>query len=168
MSPQLPLTIFKAVSSAVEQRVTRTGDKRFGGLKISVKVTRYSSLRCVWNISYCQLKVPDSCCKTISRFCGVRDHPSNIYYTGCAHKLSSMASKHLLLIGSIALVICLVEACGVILSLTLVRKLTHLGDWIFDIIWSFTREVPTKNLLLVLSQFLRLFLRKAEMETKNC
>jgi len=73
-------------------------------------------------------KVPDSCCKTISRFCGVRDHPSNIYYTGCAHKLSSMASKHLLLIGSIALVICLVEACGVILSLTLVRKLTHLGD----------------------------------------
>lgn len=73
-------------------------------------------------------KVPDSCCKSVSRFCGVRDHPSNIYYTGCAHKLSRMASDHLLLIGSIALVICAVEACGVVLSATLVRKLSKLDD----------------------------------------
>jgi len=73
-------------------------------------------------------KVPDSCCKTVSRHCGVRDHPSNIYYTGCAHKLSRMASDHLLLIGTIALVICAVEACGVVLSATLVRKLSKLDD----------------------------------------
>jgi len=73
-------------------------------------------------------KVPDSCCKTVSRFCGVRDHPSNIYYTGCAHKLSRMASDHLLLIGSIALVICAVEACGVVLSARLVMKLNNLED----------------------------------------
>jgi len=73
-------------------------------------------------------KVPDSCCKSVSRFCGVRDHPSNIYYTGCAHKLSSMAGDHLLLIGTIALVICAVEACGVGLSATLVRRLNRLED----------------------------------------
>ena len=73
-------------------------------------------------------QVPDSCCKSVSRFCGVRDHPSNIYYTGCAHKLSIMASDHLLLIGTIALVICAVEACGVVLSATLVRKLNKLED----------------------------------------
>ena len=73
-------------------------------------------------------QVPDSCCKSVSRFCGVRDHPSNIYYTGCAHKLSRMASDHLLLIGTIALVICAVEACGVVLSATLVRKLSKLDD----------------------------------------
>lgn len=24
-------------------------------------------------------KVPDSCCKTITNMCGIRDHPSNIY-----------------------------------------------------------------------------------------
>ena len=30
--------------------------------------------------------VPDSCCKTQSPGCGGRDHPSNIPYTGCAHR----------------------------------------------------------------------------------
>jgi len=73
-------------------------------------------------------KVPDSCCKSVSRLCGVRDHPSNIYYTGCAHKLSRMAGDHLLLIGTIALVICVVEVCGVVLSATLVRRLNRLED----------------------------------------
>merc|ERR1711874_875019 len=73
-------------------------------------------------------KVPDSCCKTVSGLCGVRDHPSNIYYPGCAHKLSRLVGDHLLLIGSIALVICLVESAGVILSVKLVRKLRTVGD----------------------------------------
>ena len=73
-------------------------------------------------------KVPDSCCKTLSVMCGVRDHPSNIFYTGCAYKLSQLVGDHLLLIGSIALVICLVEVAGVILSVKLVRKLSSVGD----------------------------------------
>ena len=60
--------------------------------------------------------------------CGVRDHPSNIYYTGCAHKLSQLVGDHLLLIGSVAIVICLVESAGVFLSVKLVRKLNTVGD----------------------------------------
>jgi hypothetical protein len=44
-------------------------------------------------------RVPDSCCKTVSRACGVRDHPSNIYYTGCSHSLASMFAAHLFLLG---------------------------------------------------------------------
>jgi len=72
--------------------------------------------------------VPDSCCKTESVMCGARDHPSNIYYTGCADKLSQLVGDHLLLIGSIALVICLAELAGVVLSVKLVRKLSSVGD----------------------------------------
>ena len=73
-------------------------------------------------------EVPDSCCKTQSVMCGVRNHPSNIFYTGCAYKLSQLVGDHLLLIGSIALVICLVELAGVVLSVRLVRKLSSVGD----------------------------------------
>lgn len=40
-------------------------------------------------------KVPDSCCKTEGSGCGMRDHPSNIYYTGCIHKLSDTVRNHL-------------------------------------------------------------------------
>jgi hypothetical protein len=39
------------------------------------------------------LKVPDSCCKTVTPRCGKSDHPSNIHYT-----VSSFSSLHLLLI----------------------------------------------------------------------
>jgi len=73
-------------------------------------------------------KVPDSCCKSISRMCGVRDHPSNVYYTGCAHKLSQLVGEHLVLIGSIAIVICAVESIGVFLSVKLVQTLKSVGD----------------------------------------
>lgn len=73
-------------------------------------------------------QVPDSCCKTVSAQCGVRDHPSNVYYTGCAHKLSRLAREHLLLIGSIAIVICLVQILGVFLAVKLVSKLKTVGD----------------------------------------
>jgi hypothetical protein len=45
-------------------------------------------------------RVPDSCCKTVSRACGVRDHPSNIYYTGCSHSLAIMLARHLFLLGT--------------------------------------------------------------------
>ena len=53
-------------------------------------------------VEHQELKVPDSCCKTVklnvflhpvifsifqvSKDCGWRDHPSNIHYTGCIHR----------------------------------------------------------------------------------
>ena len=36
-----------------------------------------------WRSRQNMLKVPDSCCKSISLGCGKRDHPSNIAYAGC-------------------------------------------------------------------------------------
>lgn len=74
-------------------------------------------------------KVPDSCCKTISLGCGgFSDSPSNVYYTGCAHKLSQLLGDHLILIGSIAIVVCVVECVGVLLAIKLSNKLKTVGD----------------------------------------
>ena len=39
-----------------------------------------------WALASPSSLVPDSCCKTQSPGCGERDHPSNIPYTGCAHR----------------------------------------------------------------------------------
>ena len=39
-----------------------------------------------WMMNNTAMAVPDSCCKTYSPGCGVRDHPSNIPYTGCYHR----------------------------------------------------------------------------------
>ena len=39
-----------------------------------------------WALARSGSLVPDSCCKTRSPGCGQRDHPSNIPYTGCAHR----------------------------------------------------------------------------------
>jgi len=72
-------------------------------------------------------KVPDSCCKTVTPSCGVRDHPSNIYYTGCADQIANILGGHLLLIGSVAVGICVVELLGIGLSTVLVEKLRRMG-----------------------------------------
>eukprot|EP00088_Acartia_fossae_P007715 TRINITY_DN13615_c0_g1_i1.p1 TRINITY_DN13615_c0_g1~~TRINITY_DN13615_c0_g1_i1.p1 ORF type:complete len:274 (+),score=26.02 TRINITY_DN13615_c0_g1_i1:37-822(+) len=64
-------------------------------------------------------KVPDSCCKTVSVNCGVRDHPSNIYYTGCGDALFVVASSHLILLGSLATIVAVIQIVGLILSLKL-------------------------------------------------
>ncbi|CAJ0935158.1 unnamed protein product, partial [Mesorhabditis belari] len=38
--------------------------------------------------------VPDTCCKTVKRSCGLNDHPSNIYYTGCENYLQESVKQH--------------------------------------------------------------------------
>ncbi|XP_023332388.1 CD151 antigen [Eurytemora carolleeae] len=73
-------------------------------------------------------QVPDSCCKTVSRLCGVRDHPSNIYYTGCGESLGSLASTHLLLLGSVALTVALIQIFGVVFSCKLGKTMKNLED----------------------------------------
>jgi len=73
-------------------------------------------------------KVPDSCCKSVSRFCGVRDHPSNIYYTGCGETLAILAARHLLLLGTMATAIALLQILGLVLSCKVGRTMKELED----------------------------------------
>ena len=73
-------------------------------------IQTFTNAKMITNISmqveHQELKVPDSCCKTVnlnvfssfsfcnlfgaifkvSKDCGWRDHPSNIHYTGCIHR----------------------------------------------------------------------------------
>ncbi|KAM8938981.1 CD151 antigen isoform 2-T2 [Pelodytes ibericus] len=69
--------------------------------------------------------VPDSCCKTVTNSCGVRDHPSNIYRVegGCITKLESFIRSHLLIIGAVGLGIASVQLFGMIFTCCLYRSL---------------------------------------------
>jgi hypothetical protein len=69
------------------------------------------------------LKVPDSCCKTLTPHCGKSDHPSNIHYTGCRHRLADEIRDHLLILGSVGLGICVLQIFGMIFSCCLYIKL---------------------------------------------
>ncbi|KAM8893211.1 CD151 antigen [Spinachia spinachia] len=49
--------------------------------------------------------VPDSCCKSPSDLCGLRDHPSNIYKVegGCIMKLEEFILSQLYIIGAVGI-----------------------------------------------------------------
>jgi len=84
-----------------------------------------------WNLpSRRNNKVPDSCCISPGRYCGVRSHPSNIRYTGCTDRIQRIAGDHLIIVGAVALGIALVQIVGTILACFLhckLRDLTHYG-----------------------------------------
>ncbi|KAG7156996.1 CD151 antigen-like [Homarus americanus] len=72
--------------------------------------------------------VPDSCCKTPSPYCGVRDHPSNIWYNGCIHQFEDELGRHLLILGAVGCGICLIQVFGMILSCCLYIKLKDIDE----------------------------------------
>lgn len=80
--------------------------------------TSYSDWReSTWfEMSFQDRPVPDSCCKTVTMGCGARDHPSNIWYTGCVHGLAAYLGKHLLLLGALGCGLCLLQVLGVTLA----------------------------------------------------
>ncbi|XP_055854003.1 CD151 antigen-like [Episyrphus balteatus] len=72
--------------------------------------------------------VPDSCCVTLMDNCGLRDHPSNIPYTGCIYQFSDEMRRHLIILGAVGLGICLIHIIGMILSCCLYVKLKDPDD----------------------------------------
>ncbi|XP_069675395.1 CD151 antigen-like [Periplaneta americana] len=74
------------------------------------------------------LKVPDSCCKTVTDLCGKSDHPSNIHYTGCRHRLSTEIRDHLIILSAVGLGICVLQIFGMIFSCCLYIKLKDVYD----------------------------------------
>ncbi|XP_017270254.1 tetraspanin-11 isoform X2 [Kryptolebias marmoratus] len=69
--------------------------------------------------------VPDSCCKTVTPICGVRDHPSNIYKVegGCITKLEQFLADHLLIIGAVGIGVACLQICGMIFTCCLYRRI---------------------------------------------
>ncbi|CAG7723418.1 unnamed protein product [Allacma fusca] len=70
-------------------------------------------------------EVPDSCCKTESPECGIRNHPSNIYYSGCLRKLSTTIKDHLGYLTIAGLGLCILQIIGIIFSTCLYIKLKN-------------------------------------------
>ncbi|XP_063960744.1 CD151 antigen-like [Lytechinus pictus] len=69
--------------------------------------------------------VPESCCKTISPYCSIRTHPSNIYQQGCVVGLSLIVEDHLIIIGAVSLAIAGAEIMGLIFSMCLYCHLRY-------------------------------------------
>ncbi|CAL8318422.1 unnamed protein product [Lota lota] len=69
--------------------------------------------------------VPDSCCKTITPLCGLRDHPSNIYKVegGCITKLEQFLADHLLVIGAVGIGVACLQICGMVFTCCLYRRI---------------------------------------------
>lgn len=68
-------------------------------------------------------KVPDSCCKTVTEYCGFRDHPSNINMEGCIRFIVEKVQANFWIIFIAALGICAFHAIGIILGIILFLKL---------------------------------------------
>ncbi|ESN92044.1 hypothetical protein HELRODRAFT_194424 [Helobdella robusta] len=70
-----------------------------------------------------EMFVPDSCCISDTLNCGLRIHPSNIHYDGCAKPLDKTIQQQLtaICLGSFGL--CCVELFGIILSCCLMKKI---------------------------------------------
>ncbi|XP_056639066.1 CD151 antigen-like [Diorhabda carinulata] len=68
-------------------------------------------------------KVPDSCCKTITEGCGLRDHPSNINLEGCINFIVEKIRINFWLIFLAALGICVFHLIGVIIGIVLFIQL---------------------------------------------
>lgn len=68
--------------------------------------------------------VPESCCKTRNApDCGVRRHPSNIYYDGCVPKLEETIKEQLTLLAALASGLSAVEVFGLVFSCCLYVRL---------------------------------------------
>ncbi|KAG4071864.1 hypothetical protein HA402_006025 [Bradysia odoriphaga] len=67
--------------------------------------------------------VPDSCCISMREKCGLRDHPSNIPYTGCIYKFSDELRDHLNIVAAVGSGICVVKIFGMIIAIVLYIKL---------------------------------------------
>lgn len=65
--------------------------------------------------------VPDSCCKTVSKYCGKRHHPSNVYHEGCLTKLHKFFVNHIYLLGGIIIGLSIFQVIGIGMSIALLR-----------------------------------------------
>ncbi|KAM4573778.1 CD151 antigen isoform 3-T4 [Odontesthes bonariensis] len=69
--------------------------------------------------------VPDSCCKTPSELCGLRDHPSNIYKVegGCIMKLEEFIRSQLYILGAVGIGVAFLQLVGMMFTCCLYRNL---------------------------------------------
>lgn len=74
--------------------------------------------------------VPDACCRSRTRDCGLRKHPSNVYEKGCGKKIERLMADELSLLSSIAFGMSCLQVLTVIFSsclyILLLKRPTYL------------------------------------------
>lgn len=81
-----------------------------------------------WHEHDPRLLVPDSCCKTRTQRCGTRDHPSNIYYTGCIHHFTNHIRDQLIILAAVGVGMSVIPIFGFLFSCVLYVKIKHVID----------------------------------------
>ncbi|CAF4854356.1 unnamed protein product [Pieris macdunnoughi] len=81
-----------------------------------------------WHEHDPRLLVPDSCCKTVTTRCGMRDHPSNIYYHGCVHEFTKHIRDQLVILAAVGVGMSVIPIFGFFFSCVLYVKIKHVID----------------------------------------
>lgn len=107
-----------------EERVTRAVDKLQKDFQCcgSNRSTEWSDSPWIQRPQNARV-VPDSCCKTPDDYCGLRDHPSNIYKAGCFPKLEKFILSQLKIMGAVGIGIASLQLVGMMLTCCLYRGL---------------------------------------------
>ncbi|XP_061706337.1 CD151 antigen-like [Cydia pomonella] len=84
--------------------------------------------RSMWHEYDSELLVPDSCCKTATPRCGSRDHPSNIYYTGCVRHFIIHIREHLIILAAVGVGMSVIPMFGFLFACVLYVKIKHVVD----------------------------------------
>lgn len=75
------------------------------------------------NITMSKDRVPDSCCKNVTRGCGDKFKEDNIYTTGCVERIGLWLRRNVLVVAGAALGIAVVEVLGIIFACCLVKSI---------------------------------------------
>lgn len=65
--------------------------------------------------------VPDSCCKTPSPGCGIRDHPSNINDEGCLTQVEKFFQKHFTILAIVGIGVACIQLIGILVTVCILR-----------------------------------------------
>ncbi|KAM9409491.1 CD151 antigen-like isoform 1-T1 [Pholidichthys leucotaenia] len=131
VNEELKLNLKKTITEKYQQssyeHITRAVDKLQQEFKCCGSINSSDWSESVWIRSGDSKgrAVPDSCCKTPSEFCGMRDHPSNIYKVegGCITKLEKFILEHLKIIGAVGIGVACVQIIGMVFTCCLYRSL---------------------------------------------
>ncbi|KAL7858058.1 hypothetical protein AOLI_G00181600 [Acnodon oligacanthus] len=122
----LKQTMVQKYQKPGEEHITRAVDKLQQDLKCCGSNSSADWQQGDWILTYADKRlVPDSCCKTPTDHCGVRDHPSNIYKVegGCISKLEEFILQHLQILGAVGIGIAFLQILGMIFTCCLYRSL---------------------------------------------
>ncbi|KAF7654232.1 hypothetical protein LDENG_00072220 [Lucifuga dentata] len=122
----LKVTMQQKYQQPGEESITQAVDKLHQEFKCCGSNSSSDWADSVWiQASKNEQRVPDSCCKTPSDNCGVRDHPSNIYRVegGCIMKLEDFILSQLYILGAVGIGIAFLQLVGMMLTCCLYQNL---------------------------------------------